>query len=211
MTNPHLNRVKKVHGPTRTSPFGLWTYAISSLDNTPAPAYAPYGEPWPATFGAPIALTHPYRISGTLDEEARQPAARLHTHYPRRSCLRPSHQNLRVNGLPFRPHNTRKQENPLQPRSTDLSGTQSSRTVPAEPTPKDSPRSGMDETLDLRIAMRWTDPVLPHRPRLAAQSPEDALSVDHSLERGQWGARASSSRGCGGVVMAPGSRTPSRP
>lgn len=47
-------RVKRHYGPTAVAPFGLWNYAVRGLDDTFAPAYAPYGEMSP-----PARYSHP--------------------------------------------------------------------------------------------------------------------------------------------------------
>lgn len=51
------NRVTKVSAATPAAPFGHWTHTAPCEKHSAAPSYAPYGEPWPASFGqspAPI-------------------------------------------------------------------------------------------------------------------------------------------------------------
>ncbi|KAJ9619865.1 hypothetical protein H2203_008138 [Taxawa tesnikishii (nom. ined.)] len=47
----HTVRVTLVSTLAAKPPFGLWQHTSPGLSDSPwMPAYAPYGEPWPATF-----------------------------------------------------------------------------------------------------------------------------------------------------------------
>lgn len=48
-----ISRVTKQSAPTKTAQFGHWSYTAASEQHSYAPAYAPYGEPWPPTFNRP--------------------------------------------------------------------------------------------------------------------------------------------------------------
>lgn len=93
-TNPP-DRATKLSGPTETAPFGRWTYTPSGSHPSYAPSYAPYGEPWPATFAPPTTTHFPDPDNASTDTKSyyAQPLSRrspcgskIQNSDPKRAC-----------------------------------------------------------------------------------------------------------------------------